>query len=791
MAGGQVGEINVRLDADTKGLEAGAKRGKNALGQFEKGAKKAGTTSDKTTKSINGMGSGAVTAAKAVGALAISMGAVAAARGAASNIIDFDKAMKGLQATMNGSTADMAKLEDQARSLGASTVFSATEAANGQRFLAQAGFEVNEIISATPGILNLAIAGNLDLASAADIASNVLGGMRLEISELNRVNNVMASTAQSSNTNIQQLGQALAYAAPIAATAGVSIEEASAAIGTLSDAGIQGTKAGTGLLGVIRQLSKITPQAQEALDSYGLKSKDVNIETLGLVQVLDNLKQANIDTTDSFTIFGSEANAAASILSSGAGRVDTFTESLKDSEGAADKMAGVMSSSVDAALKGFGSAITEITLVIGEKGGKSGMLAAIEAATSLTRDFGKALSASAEISKSSASDFDGVSKAMRVIAVGLKGGIELMEDWVDRANLMVEMQVALYTGDWGSFGTIWDEYKAKLDESIDSTKAFSNELLKADKLAKEIGAPVNATKLTQGDVGLDLGGEVKDDQGDSSVKPKAKADGGKSDNKDSVGGDWRSMLDEQTAVFDKMDELELEKIAKEKDAFALKLERLEEGYLSENELLKADIKTKKDIADKALLDREIGLEEHEGLMASIRQEGADAQRNIDSIERKQKMAGAQDMMGALSGLMNAGSKELFEIGKVAALSNAAITGGLAIMDAWGAGMSTGGPWAPVVAAAYAGAATVTAATNISNISSQSYGGGATASGAASFSGGSQVVNTQQQQAASAEPAARQDINISATGDTFSRASVIGIIDGINEAVGDGARIKVT
>ena len=178
-------------------------------------------------------------------------------------------------------------------------------------------------------------------------------------------------------------------------------------------------------------------------------------------------------------------------------------------------------------------------------------------------------------------------------------------------------------------------------------------------------------------------------------------------------------------------------------------------------------------------------------MAKIRQEGADAQRNIDSMERKQKMAGAQGMMGALSSLMNAGSKELFEIGKVAALSNAAITGGLAIMDAWGAGMATGGPWAPIVAAAYAGAATVTAATNISNISSQSYGGGATASGAASFSGGSQVVNTQQQQAASAEPAARQDINISATGDTFSRASVIGIIDGINEAVGDGARIKVT
>lgn len=290
-------------------------------------------------------------------------------KAATNQIAAFEDSMLGLQATIGGTAADMAKLEKQARSLGASSIYSASEAAQGQRFLAQAGFDLNETLSATPDILKLATAGQLSLASAADLASNVLGGMRLEVDQLNRVNDVLAKTASSSNTNIEQLGQALSYAAPIAAGAGISIEEASAAIGKLSDNGLQGTRAGTGLLGVIRQLSKITPQAAAALESYGLSTEDVNIESNGLSNVLNKLRLANINTADSFEIFGSEAGPAAQILAANSREVVQLTTKLQDATGAASEMAGVIGSGLSASFKAFNSQVSESVLQLGEHKG--------------------------------------------------------------------------------------------------------------------------------------------------------------------------------------------------------------------------------------------------------------------------------------------------------------------------------------------------------------------------------------------------------------------------------------
>src|SRR5690554_7592443 len=219
----------------------------------------------------------------------------------------------------------MAELESQARSLGATSQFSATQAGEAQRFLAQAGFEVNEILGATPGILQLATAGQMDLAQAADIASNVLGGMRMEVDQLNRVNDVLAATASGANTNVVQLGNALSYAAPFAVSAGISIEEASAAIGVRSDAGVQGSRAGTGLIGVIRQLSNVTSAGEGALARYGLGVEDVDIKTHGLAEVMRRLEPMAEDTASAIQLFGSEAGAAAQVLMGANRRLIEFT----------------------------------------------------------------------------------------------------------------------------------------------------------------------------------------------------------------------------------------------------------------------------------------------------------------------------------------------------------------------------------------------------------------------------------------------------------------------------------
>lgn len=286
----------------------------------------------------------------------------------------FEQSLLGLQVVSGATAAQMKELEAQSRSLGATSIFSAQQAADAQNYLAMAGFNVNEVLEATPGLLELAAAGSMDLASAADLASNVLGGLKLEVSDLGRVNDVLAAAAAGSNTSIIQLGQAMSYAAPIAATAGISIEETAAAIGVLSDAGLQGSRAGTGLLGVVRQLSKITPQATAALASYGLSAADVNIEQNGLLDVLLKLQEANIDVTDSFEIFGSEAGVAANILAAGAVRVNEFTGELELAEGAARRAALILGSGLEGSMKSFSSAVGEATLQLGRDSGLSAAL---------------------------------------------------------------------------------------------------------------------------------------------------------------------------------------------------------------------------------------------------------------------------------------------------------------------------------------------------------------------------------------------------------------------------------
>lgn len=328
---------------------------------------------------------------KVIGAAMAAVAGSAALRKIVGDLASFDQAMRGVQATSQATAAEMAVLEKQARELGATSVFSAQQAADAQRFLAQAGFDVNEILGATPGLLQLAAASGLDLGTAADLASNALSGFRLEVSELNRVNDVLAATASSANTNVTQLGQALSYAAPFAAAANVSIEETAAVIGATSDAGIQASRAGTGFVGILRQLSRVTPEAEKVLAKYGLTIQDVNIGVRGLQPVLEDLAQSGISGAenlgDAFTLFGSEAGAAAQAVIAAYQRVDGLTESLRNSEGAASRMAGILGEGLTGSLKGFGSAAAEATLQLGDGGMGGALQTVIDTATGVLNAF--------------------------------------------------------------------------------------------------------------------------------------------------------------------------------------------------------------------------------------------------------------------------------------------------------------------------------------------------------------------------------------------------------------------
>ncbi|MQB02300.1 MAG: phage tail tape measure protein, partial [Actinobacteria bacterium] len=115
---------------------------------------------------------------------------------------DFQSSMNQVRAVTGAAGAEFTQLEDLAKDLGRTTQFSASQAADAMYFLASAGFDTNEIMEALPGTLQLAAAAQMDLATAADLASNILSGFGLEATELGRVNDALVATFQNTNTNV-------------------------------------------------------------------------------------------------------------------------------------------------------------------------------------------------------------------------------------------------------------------------------------------------------------------------------------------------------------------------------------------------------------------------------------------------------------------------------------------------------------------------------------------------------------------------------------------------------------
>ena len=366
-----LGTIRYNIEADSTDLT----RTESELGKFEGRAESAGKRTKALGNEFRGMATAVKLAAAAVGGL--TFGRII--RDTAS----FEQAMLGVKAVSGATEAQFKSLTEQARELGATTVFTAQQAADAQRFLAQAGFDANQVLAATPGVLQLATAAGLDLAQAADLASNALSAFRLPVEQLSRVNDVLAKTAASSNTNVTQLGQALSFAAPIASAAGVSIEETAAAIGALGDAGLQSSRAGTGLVGVIRQLSRVTPEAERTLAKYGLTTKDVDVAARGLLPVLEDIGEAGISVADSFVIFGSEAGAAAQILTGASERVNELADANRNAEGAAKDAADILGSGLQSSIRSLNSAVSEAVLQMGDTDGGLGsaLKSVIEGAT--------------------------------------------------------------------------------------------------------------------------------------------------------------------------------------------------------------------------------------------------------------------------------------------------------------------------------------------------------------------------------------------------------------------------
>lgn len=232
----------------------------------------------------------------------------------------FEQKMARVGAVSGATGKQVEALTQQARDLGASTVFSADQAAEGMQFLSMAGFKVNETMTAMPGVLDLASAAQTDLGTTSDIASNVLSGFRLEANEMGRVGDVLTNTFTKSNTDLTELGEAMKMVAPEAADMGVSLEETAAMVGLLGNVGIKGTMAGTSLRRMLAGLKDDSGPAAEALKSVGVATRDAEGDLRSLPTIMRELQESTkgMGTADRGAlltdIFGQRAAGSASAL---------------------------------------------------------------------------------------------------------------------------------------------------------------------------------------------------------------------------------------------------------------------------------------------------------------------------------------------------------------------------------------------------------------------------------------------------------------------------------------------
>jgi len=285
----------------------------------------------------------------------------------------FEQSMAKLGAITGASGEAMAQLTAKARELGASTQFSASQSAEAMTFLGMAGFKSNAILAATPGLLDLAAAGNMDLAQTADIASNVLSGFGLKAEEMGRVGDVMARTFTTSNVDLTMLGETMKYVAPVASAAGASIEQVAAMAGLLGNVGIQGSMAGTALRATFSRLAGPTGAARQELKKLGVEAVDLEGNLRSVPEILKDFARATAEmgNADQATtikkVFGEEAAAAMTELlkQAGSGGMDAYIGEIMKAQGTVGQVAGRMSATTAGAFKALGSAMESMAISIG------------------------------------------------------------------------------------------------------------------------------------------------------------------------------------------------------------------------------------------------------------------------------------------------------------------------------------------------------------------------------------------------------------------------------------------
>ncbi|WP_427137217.1 phage tail tape measure protein [Psychrobacillus psychrodurans] len=286
--------------------------------------------------------------------------------------MDFEAQMDRVGAIAGATAKEMNNLKDVALELGASTSKSASEVAKGMEELAAMGFTANEVIGAMPGVISAAEASGSDMAQTAEVMASTLNIFGKEANEAGKVADILAQTANVSAASLTDMQYALKYAGPPAAALGVSLEELSAGIGIMTNAGMKGEQAGTTLRGALLGLLDPSEENYKRMNKMGIAITDTEGNFVGLANLVDNLAESmegQTETQKAATIsalVGKEAvSGMLSLMKAGPDEIRSFTKSLEDSAGASETAAAIMRDNLKGALDELGGAFETAAIEIG------------------------------------------------------------------------------------------------------------------------------------------------------------------------------------------------------------------------------------------------------------------------------------------------------------------------------------------------------------------------------------------------------------------------------------------
>ena len=473
--------------------------------KFDEYAEKAG----KVGQAVQTAGQHMMKVTTAIGGVAAASVTVAA---------NFEQQMSKVQAISGATAEETDKLTESARQWGRDTKYSATEAGEAFEYMALAGWKTDDMLEGIGGILNLAAASAMDLGTASDIVTDYLTAFGLSAKDAGKFADEMAYAMSHSNTTTEALGEAYKNCAATAASMGYSVEETTAVLMTMANAGVKGGEAGTALNAIMTRLATDTKGCATELSKYGVEVYDAQGNMNSLSSILTGVRGVCNNLTDeqqanlAKTIAGTNQFSALQTIMSGLSdeaiasgmSFSDYAEALQNCDGTASDMAATMQDNLLGRLTQLKSKLEDIGITVGnallpfmEKAvAKIGELADKFAALSpqqqetilkiagvvaaigpLLTIVGKAISVSGQIS-SGIGKVVGKLAAMETTASGATGGMAVLKGALAAIASPVGIAVAAIAAITAVIVTLWntnEDFRNKITEIWDRIKTVFTE----------------------------------------------------------------------------------------------------------------------------------------------------------------------------------------------------------------------------------------------------------------------------------------------------------------------------